>query len=701
MKDVEGRSDRIGDGLFGEASSDVKGPFGTWRGVLGWVVAITLFAVGLVSVPLAIYGPDRALIPGDRGDARFNNYILEHGHRWMTGQEDSFWDAPFMYPWKNTVAFSDSHLGTMPFYAAMRSMGLSREGAFQGWLLLMFALNYWLCLLALRRWAGHLALAACAAFIFAFGIFNIGQINNLQMMPRFMAPLAFLFFWRHLQTGSGRMLAWAALAVIYQLYCGLYMGLILLYGLFFLAVGHVVVYRKPSFLARFRAWRFAGLWLVTATAGALLLLPLLLPHLQVPPDVGHRDFEAVATSIPRPSSYFFTHPAAMSWRSLSHHGVDAFPEWWHHFHFLGITPWLALLAAPFLLGSKRMPTEQRRLIAAIGIGLVLSVLFSLNIGGFTLYALVFKLPGFGVLRAVDRFINMEVLFFLILFVLVVRPLFRKPWAALLLSLALPVLVVQDNRWEVGWLRRFDKLESRRSVADAARRIQREYGGPERWDAVAYEPPLGWKAGFEDRHSGVIFAHLDAMLAGQELGIPVVNAYTGGYPGNYMSFFDNMDHQTLSDWCAFNGIGADRVQEIHGLALPVVHMDRVVIRAMNGKFLSIDPDKEGVAMADRDIPSQWETFIRVRVPDGRTAYLAHTGNYLFAELEGDGHLVANGGDVGDHGLFEEEGLVESGTALKAFNGRYWALEPNTGQVKATAETPDGDGFFSVEVTGGAR
>jgi hypothetical protein len=66
------------------------------HGLVGWAMAIALFAWGLWSFPLALFGPDRSLIPGDLGDSRFNNYILEHFHQWSLGKVPSYWDAPFM-----------------------------------------------------------------------------------------------------------------------------------------------------------------------------------------------------------------------------------------------------------------------------------------------------------------------------------------------------------------------------------------------------------------------------------------------------------------------------------------------------------------------------------------------------------------------------------------------------------------------------
>ena len=43
--------------------------------------------VGLALVPLQVMGPSLRRVPGDLVDARFNNYVLEHGYRWLTGRE--------------------------------------------------------------------------------------------------------------------------------------------------------------------------------------------------------------------------------------------------------------------------------------------------------------------------------------------------------------------------------------------------------------------------------------------------------------------------------------------------------------------------------------------------------------------------------------------------------------------------------------
>lgn len=666
----------------------------SWLGPVGWLVAILLFVVGMWSVPLGLFGPDRALIPGDLGDARFNNYILEHFHRFITGRTAAYWDAPFMYPWKNVIALSDNLLGTAPVYSAFRSMGLSREGAYQAWILAMFALNYWCCTIALRKWGGNWVLAACAGFIFAFGIHNIGQINNLQTLPKFVAPLALLFFWRHLATGSWKYLLLTVLAAVYQFYCGVYLGFMLVYALFFLLVGHVVIFRSPSCLRRFQGWRFTAIWLGAAVLGLLLLLPMMLPYFRVAQEMGTRSFAEVADSIPRPSSYFFTHPAALSWRSLNDVGKAASPIWWSHFLFVGALPWIAIVLAPVVLFAKRIPTSARRLVAAIGISLLLSMLFCLDLGGHSLYALVYKVPGFSALRSIDRFIHVQALFFLFLFVAVMRPLFRKPWAALALSAVLPLVVVQDNRWEVGQVHRFNKFGSQRMVQDVERRITREYGGASRYDAIAYLPIRSVTDDAQAWHNATIAIELNVMLATQQLGIPTVNAYTGSYPGNYIKFFDAMNDRTLEDWCAYNAIAPDRIQRIHGLGLEVAVLDTVAIQAQNGLMVSCDWSNDELSMVDREVMGTHESLVRIRTADGRIAFLAHKGHFLAAEEQDGGRLAASGQDLGDYGLFTLEPQENGTVAIKAHNGRYLSLDKESNELFATGDTVGPDQQFRI-------
>jgi len=657
-----------------------------WQRPAAWALATLLFVAGMWTVPLALFGPDRDLIPGDPDEARLDNYMLEHFHLYSIGKADAYWDAPFMQPRKNTAALSDNLLGTAPLYSVFRCLGNTREAAFQGWMLVLFALNYWCCLLALRKWAGSTVLAACAAFIFAFGIYHMGQLHNAQALPKFMMPVALFFLWNHLRTGAWRWLLLAMLATVYQFYCGIYPGSMLVYGLCFLFLGHLIAYRKPSFLQRFRNWRFSAVWASSLVVAFLLLLPITSHYMAVQPALGQRDLSAIFPSLPRPSSYFFAHPGALSWRALSG-PVEAFTQGHDHFHFMGALPWLTLLAVPFVLLSKRTATEHKRLLIVLAAALVLSVLFSLNIGGSSLYALIYALPGFSLLGDIDRYINVQAIIFLALFVAVLRPLFRKPRLALLCSVLLPLLVVQDNRWDVGAIKRFDKFRSQDMVRETARRIMREHK-PDGTMAIAYTPYLAPASTQEERRDQLITMHLNAMLAAQDLGLAVVNGHAHHHPEAFIPSFEHPDRYSLAAWCVSHGVAVDRVQRIDGLGLEVIEGDAVHIQSAYGGYVHTDADQHGRVRTGPRMVADQGPFLRLHTKDGRLALLAPNGRFVCAELEEDDRLAATGSDLGDFGLFTAVELDHGEVAFKAYNGRYVIVEPGTGLLYAS-----GDGLHS--------
>ncbi|MCI0705335.1 MAG: hypothetical protein L0241_30110, partial [Planctomycetia bacterium] len=94
-------------------------------GLIGWVVVVAAFAIGFITFPLRAVGTAGEYLPGDEIDNRLNNVVLEHGYLRLTGKVDSFWDIPNFYPQRRVTAWSDAHLGMLPFYAAMRAFGLS------------------------------------------------------------------------------------------------------------------------------------------------------------------------------------------------------------------------------------------------------------------------------------------------------------------------------------------------------------------------------------------------------------------------------------------------------------------------------------------------------------------------------------------------------------------------------------------------
>lgn len=645
------------------------------RGI-AWTVPVALLLWGLWSFPLALFGPERDRLPGDLGDARFNNYLLEHFHRYVTGKEKSYWDAPFMYPEKNVIARSDNLLGTAPIYSFFRSIGYNRETAFQWWILALFALNYLGCFIALRMWSGSTVLAACGAYVFAFGIHFIGQLEHAQVFARFMVPMAAYCFGRWLDLRTMRWAALAAASVIVQLYCGVYLGFMLIYLLGCLGVAHLVIHRRSWFPLSIPRRSAIAAHAVVLAVSLLLLLPLAIPYLRMAAEVGPRTMDQVQATIPRPVSYFFTHPAAISWRDLSLHGQFAFPEWWSHFHFMGALPWLAIIALPIVLLSRGVDAGRKRMIAWLALALLLAILFCLNIGERSLYALVQVLPGFSAMRAIDRIINVQALLFAALLVLVARCVPWKGVPAAFGAIALAVLVVVDNRVDVHELKRIDKYASREAVRDVERQIIGQYDSTA--TAIAYMPVL-FTDDSASLHERTIDLQVTVMLAAQYAGLPVVNGYSGSYPDGYMDFFDRMDGPSLAAWCAVSGCDTARIQPISNMGEPVLSTGVVRIISFGDRAWGIEagPDEPVTAMPSTD----GMRMLRLDLHGGRVAFAAPNDRYLAREpLEND-RVCARARSVGDMGVFHLTMLDATSFSLKADNGRYVSQDTLTGQLFA--------------------
>lgn len=261
---------------------------------------VLFWAVGLLMAfyPTILSGFQQ--IQNDPGDSRLNNYILEHGFRWLTGDPGhaSFWNPPFFYPQMNVGAYTDIHLGTAPIYGWWRVLGFHPDTSFQLWMLTVMSLNFlgaylWLQR-GLRPWVRLQPFAASAgAFVFAYASSRVAQIGHQQMLPHFYTIAALYALTRILSaapgnrsdattaTGSRRAAGWIVVffaSVTLQLYAGFYLGWFLLLALGVAALWLVLLalfspsFRRGTFQA---SWQYIrGHWKViagsTLASGALL-----------------------------------------------------------------------------------------------------------------------------------------------------------------------------------------------------------------------------------------------------------------------------------------------------------------------------------------------------------------------------------------------------------------------------------------------
>jgi hypothetical protein len=183
-----------------------------------------------------------------------------------------------------------------------------------------------------------------------------------------------------------------------------------------------------------------------------------------------------------------------------------------------------------------------------------------------------------------------------------------------------------------------------------------------------------------------------MLAAQELGIPVVNAYTGTYPGYYMKFWVALDRHTLEGWCWENHISSSGIRFANNIDRPILRADTVWCRAVNDRYLTIDA---GHVLADRPKAQLWETFVRLQLDTDHFAFVAHDDHFLSAELHRDSGLVAVSDRLGDMGVFRSEARPDKAVALIADNGRYLVLDTTDQRLYARGDSSNSSRWLRIE------
>lgn len=495
-------------------------------------------------VPLQMMHFDLSFIPGDIGDARLNNYFLEHGYKWLTGQVKSFWNAPFFYPTIRTMSLSDNYLGTLPVYALFRFLHFDRETSYQLWFLAVFTLNYFSCVWVLRKLSINALGIAAGAFVFTFSLPVIARLGHSQLLPRFVIPFAFYFALRYFEKPDIKMLALTCLAVVIQFYCTIYMGYFSVLGLLSLLIAFVLLQDNRSTTLRDIVWgsyRTVTLRTIIILLSLISLLPLILPYYKTLLEYGWRSRREIAQMLPRINSYLYPAGGSLLWSWLSPMG-SSLPVSWEHQIFVGMLPLVAFIVMPiFYLRYRAEPLLTKGMIASIAIALL--ILLTLYYGP-SLYRLTLFLPGLRAIRAVTRIILLMLFPLSVVLGVVLTKLsenrgaLTRSSATFILSCIVLFAVVLDQNIKASSYNTYSKVESQNRLKIVERLVQKK-GSQSR--VFAYMP---------DRSSDPPYAiHLDAMLAAQNLNMASVNGYSGIFPDDY-DFYYNYDRcDSLLKWKA--------------------------------------------------------------------------------------------------------------------------------------------------------
>ncbi|MBL0095255.1 MAG: hypothetical protein IPP46_01280 [Bacteroidetes bacterium] len=362
--------------------------------------------------------------------------------------------------------------------------------------------------------------------------------------------------------------------------------------------------------------------------------------------------------IPIWQSYFSATPESAIWRFLSWHIRPEMNQWWEQFLFPGAIPYLGLLLLPLLFYNKSISVVAKKFILFLTLTLFLSILFSLNIKGFTLYKWLYEVPGFGSLRGMNRLINAEIIFFILLFVFVFKFLMQRYKSIYYFVSLLPLLVIVDNSTTY-WERRYNKVDAQWYVNNIKGIIQTKYDSSR--VAIAFQ-----SMNFLNR---VTESHLDVMLATQELGIPCVNAYTGLFPDGFQGFFDAEGKDSLFRWLSIKNIDTTKVDVINEYDLPFINRSFYRLQAGNGLMISADLSSDFQLKAISSDISHAEKFEILRLDEGKDLLRISNGNFVCADLAQKGVRCANRPGPGDWERFTINFISNDKITLKALNGNY--------------------------------
>lgn len=484
------------------------------------VVADAGAALGLLAVGLAIafwpmWSSGFALMQVDPADTRHLNFVLEWGHRWLTGQATSVWSPPFFHPEVNVSAYTEVLLGLVPFYSAWRALGFEPDSAFQGWMVTMAVLNFLAAWLLMRKGLGFEGpAAAVGAFVLSFGGVRLNQLNHQHLLPQFFT---FIALWALVSVFRGaprprRWLVCFTASSVLQVYAGIQLGWFLALSLA-VAVGWALTQGelRARTLTLLREQRWAVL--CCGITALLALWPLAHSYLAAGRAVGFRSFQEARSMLPWAQSWLYQGPHNWLYGGLARlHLFQQLPTEGEQRLGLGLVTSVVIVAS--LWRHRRQPGW-----AVLGLTSATLMLLSTTHGSFSPWQVVMAVvPGATGIRAVAR-IGLMLLI---------------PAGVVLAHLT----QTAPRRW--AWpVVAFCLLEQGQRVADS-------YGKQSQRDEVAQvvrAVPPECTSFFWAPRGPVAYdekTQVNAMWAALELGVPTLNGYSSNFPREW-----KLMHHTIS------------------------------------------------------------------------------------------------------------------------------------------------------------
>ncbi len=507
-------------------------------------ILIVIFVIGFNIAFIRLFQSDYSRIPGDLGDSRLNNYFLEHGYQFVTGKTASFWDAPFMFPDKQALTWSDNHLGTLPIYVLGRWIGLDRETSYQFWISVIVLLNFISVAYCFYKLKFRTELISIGAYLFTFSIIAVSKIGHSQLLATFYIPWIYYCAFQFYRKFEIRYLFYSALFIELQFYCSIYLGFLSFIPLLFI-VTLIIILKWRIILYNIKAYKFNIQIVLWPLALLIFILPLAWPYYQRSLDTGYKDYDSVIPLLLSFRNFIMPADGMMLWKKLEffNHNVDVF---WEKQLFVGltITGLFFIYFVNRIIGTFRSRSWNFILFSTI----ILSILLMVNWGnGFSFYKYFREIPGFSSMRPIGRIIIPLLFLGIWLSLILIRKFNIKYGFELKLFIPLFIFIVLDQSLNKSSCisRSHSKVESRQGIDSLVQKIKlAQTQSSKNYLAVAYMP---------DVKKNAVELQIQAALAAQECQIPSVNGYSSSCRGEFGRFWDNYDTASLKIWLDYSNV----------------------------------------------------------------------------------------------------------------------------------------------------
>lgn len=335
-------------------------------------------------------------LPGGLGDPLLNSTILAWDADRAKHAFRGLWDAPFLFPHRRALAYSEHLLGiavfTIPVDWLTGNPYLAYNVAFIG----SYALaGFGMFLLARDLW-GRADAAFLAGLTFALTPYRLGQAPHLQVLMNGWMPVALWSLHRYFSSGARRWLAGFAAAFVLLGFSNGY------YFYFFLFPAAVVVAIELAW-PRLPRRRILGDLAVAAVVVAAVIAPVAWPYYQLQRDHGFaRTTDEMISMSARPADYVRVPGNGFRWGGLLPAGGG------ERELFQGMV--MSVFAAIGVLTLRWRPRAETvagsrvRAVATYTAIAALAIWLSMGLLGGPLYAwLTHLIPGFIGLRVPARF----------------------------------------------------------------------------------------------------------------------------------------------------------------------------------------------------------------------------------------------------------------------------------------------------------